>query len=188
MNNTQEKKEEYIMSKLNFRKEGVLHTPLKSWQMREGTHVAIYQGNRGSNPELDYVIKYLAPNKRLRAPSHTHWIVDLLIKAQFNEINTLGFVNEWIRHYDMIEPFASVEERNNYELVHTNYFVEEYELPLNRHGAYSVEFLSTIIELFIKCEKQSTGAFMFKDMLVLMKDYCEGKKDFYQIISHSKRV
>jgi hypothetical protein len=45
-----------------------------------------------------------------------------------------------------------------------------------------------LIELFIKCEKQTKDAFMFKNLLTLVKDYCEGKKDFYQIVSYSKRV
>jgi hypothetical protein len=29
---------------------------------------------------------------------------------------------------------------------------------------------------------------MFKGLLKLMKEYCEGKKDFYQVVGHSKRV
>jgi hypothetical protein len=45
-----------------------------------------------------------------------------------------------------------------------------------------------LVELFSKCEKQSTGAFMFKNLLQLVKEYCDGKKDFYQIIGYSKRV
>ena len=188
MNNTQENKAEFISKKLSFNKEKIFHSPLKYWEMQDGTYVAIYQGNRGANPELDYVVKYLSPGKRLRAPSHTHWIVDLLVKAYFNHINVNEYVQDWIDLYDDIQPFSSVIERNNYELVYKEQFVEKYELPLNRIGEYKVDFLSTIIELFIKCEKQSPNAFMFRDMLKLMKDYCEGKKDFYQIIGHSKRV
>ena len=51
-----------------------------------------------------------------------------------------------------------------------------------------MEFLSTLIELFIKCEKQNPNAFMFKNLLTLVKDFSEGKKDFYQVVSYSKRV
>jgi hypothetical protein len=29
---------------------------------------------------------------------------------------------------------------------------------------------------------------MFKNLLNLMKEYCDGTKDFYQVISYSKRV
>ena len=188
MNNIQENKEEFIFKKLSFNKDKVLHTPLKYWLMQNGTYVAIYQGNRGANPELDFVVKYLAPGKRLRAPSHTHWIVDLLVKAHLNHINVNDYVQDWLDIYEEIKPFTSVDERNNYELIYKEQFVEKYELPLNRIGEYKVDFLSVLIELFIKCEKQSPNAFMFKNMLKLMKDYCDGKKDFYQIIGHSKRV
>ena len=32
--------------------------PLKSWEMTDGTMVAIYQGFRGENPDLDFIVKY----------------------------------------------------------------------------------------------------------------------------------
>lgn len=188
MNNTQEKKGGSIMKKLSYNKGGVKHDPIKSWAMQDGTMVAIYQGERGANPELDYVIKYLSPGKRLRAPSHTHWIVDVLVKAYLNSVNAEEFINDWIEKYDEIPPFNSVEERNSYELQYKDFFVEKYELPLNRLGEYKVDFLSTIIELFIKCEKQTPNAFMFKQLLILMSEYCSGRKDFYQVIGYSKRV
>lgn len=176
------------MSKLTFKKQGIEHKPIKTWELSKGVVVAIYQGERGANPQLDFVLKYLAPGKRLRAISHTHWIVDLLIKSYSNSINVEGFVSDWLRLYDSIEPFKSVEERNSYELKYVDGFVESYDISLNQHGTYRVDFLSTIIELFTKCEKQTPNAFMFKNLLSLMLDFCQGKKDFYQIISHSKRV
>lgn len=189
MNNIQVKKGEYIfMKKLKFKKQGIEHEPIKYWELRDGTYIAIYQGNRGTNPELDFVVKYLSPNKRLRAPSHTHWIVDLLIKSENGgKPQVLNFVKDWIEHYDMIKPFGSVEERNKYELRYLQKFETKYS-DLGMFGEYGTEFLCILIELFIKCEKQSSDAFMFKNMLILVKEYCEGKKDFYQVISHSKRV
>lgn len=187
MNNIQVKKEDYIMKKLTFKKEGNENSPIKYWTMRDGTAIAIYQGSRGANPELDFIVKYLSPGKRLRAPSHTHWIVDLLLKSESVKPQVLNFVNDWIEHYDIMAPFSSVEERNNYELRYLQKFDAKYS-ALGMMGEYSTDFLCTLIELFIKCEKQSPGAFMFKNMLILVKEYCEGKKDFYQLISHSKRV
>jgi hypothetical protein len=59
---------------------------------------------------------------------------------------------------------------------------------LQGHGYYSIETLTSFIELFSICEKQSTGAFMFRGLLTLVKQYCEGTKDFYQIVGYSKRV
>ncbi len=187
MNNIQVKKEEFIMKKLIFKKEGIEHTPIKYWTLRDNTIIAIYQGSRGSNPELDFVLKYLSPGKRLRAPSHTHWIVDLLIKSENSKPQVLNFVKDWIDYYDSINPFSTIEERNNYELQYLENLNSKYSV-LGMFGEYSTEFLSIMIELFIKCEKQSPEAFMFKNLLILVKEYCEGKKDFYQVISHSKRV
>ena len=66
-------------------------------------------------------------------------------------------------------------------------FTEKY-YDMDNLTEFSVEFLSGIIELFIKCEKQTDNAYMFKNMLKLMMEYCENQKDYYQIISHSKRV
>jgi hypothetical protein len=48
--------------------------------------------------------------------------------------------------------------------------------------------LTAFIELFSICEKQTSGAFMFKGLLEMVKEYCQGKKDFYQIVGYSKRV
>jgi hypothetical protein len=92
-----------------------------------------------------------------------------------------------LEHYDIIKPFSSVEERKNYEIKYSQKFDSKYS-TLGVLGEYSTEFLSIMMELFVKCEKQNPNAFMFKDLLCLVKNYCEGKKDFYQVISHSKRV
>lgn len=175
------------MKKLTFKKEGVEYTPIKYWEFKEGTIIAIYQGNRGQNPELDYVIKYLQPNKRLRAPSHTHWIVDLIIKCQTNKPLVKQFVESWLSYYELSKPFNSKYERAQYNLMYNHIFSKKYE-DLDQLGEYRIDFLSALIELFIKCEKQTQNAFMFKNLLKLVLEYCEDKKDFYQVISYSKRV
>ena len=175
------------MKELCFNKKGVSHTPLKYWTTDKDTKVAIYQGSRGENPDLDFIVKYKEKGKRLRTPSHTHWIVDLLVKAEYNKNLLSAYVTDLINLYDETTPFTSVEERNKYELAQMNVMEDKY-LLLNGHGYYSVKTLTSLVELFSKCEKQSTGAFMFKTLLELVKDYCDGKKDFYQIVGYSKRV
>ena len=172
---------------LTFTKNGVKHTPIKTWELSDGNYISIYQGSRGHNPELDYIVKYKTEKTRLRAPSHTHWIVDLLLKCEYNPEGVNQFVTEWLGIYEVTPPFQSVEDRDNYMLLYKDYMCETHD-GLDNLGVFSVEFLSTLIELFIKCEKQTPDAFMFKNLLVLVKDYCEGKKDFYQVISYSKRV
>ena len=175
------------MKQLNYTKKGEVHTPLLYWRTDDKTTVAIYQGDRGENPELDFIVKYKEDGKRLRMPSHTHWIVDLLVKAEYNKELLLSYVNNLIELYDNTTPFSSVDERNNYELRFINVMNLRYD-NLNNHGYYTISTLTSFIELFSLCEKQTTGAFMFKGLLTLIKEYCEGKKDFYQIVGYSKRV
>ena len=153
--------------------------------MDDGTAVAIYQGFRGENPDLDFIVKYKTPGQRLRTPSHTHWIVDLLVKCEYSKEIVGEYVQTMLDYYDRTEPFGTVEERDGYEL--SLYPTFDYS-SLNQHGYYSIETLTAFIELFTKCEKQTTGAFMFKTLLELVKDYCDGKKDFYQVVGYSKRV
>ena len=175
------------MKHLEFNRKGVNYKPIKYWKTDNVTEVAIYQGSRGENPDLDFIVKYKEEGKRLRAPSHTHWIVDMLVKAEVNKLVLLNYVNDMIKIYDETNPFSSVEDRNNYNLRLPNRMTSKYML-LQGHGYYSIQTLTAFIELFIKCEKQTTGAFMFRGLLSLIKEYCEGTKDFYQIVGFSKRV
>ena len=65
---------------LTFKKNGVIHEPINHWELTDGNYLVMYQGSRGMNPELDFIIKYKTHKSRLRAPSHTQWIVDLIVK------------------------------------------------------------------------------------------------------------
>ena len=187
MNNIQDKKEKYIMKHLQFNKKGIKHSPIKHWKTDNVTEVAIYQGERGERPDLDFIVKYKEEGKRLRTPSHTHWIVDMLIKSEISKDNLLSFVNDMIKIYDDSVPFKSVEDRNGYVLKYPEQMVSKHS-TLQGHGYYTIQTLTAFIELFSLCEKQTTDAFMFKTLLELIKEYCEGTKDFYQIVGYSKRV
>lgn len=161
--------------------------PLKTWDVSDGSKVAIYQGERSHRPELDFIVKYKKNNTRLRTPSHTHWIIDLVLKGEVNKELTLGLVKEFINIYDEIKPFDTQEERDGYNLIYPQKLVEKYK-DLNSIGALSVEMLLTFVELFSMCEKRTEGAFMFRNMLGLCKQYLEGEKDYYQVVGISKRV
>lgn len=175
---------------LSYKEKGkkVRHNPLKHYTMSDGTAVAMYQGFRGENPELDFILKYKEPNKRLRTPSHTHWIVDLLVKADYNKDLVKEFINHVIEFYNNVTPFQTVEQRTGYSLSTYRNFGQRYILMLNHHGYYPMDTLCSFLELFSINEKQTTGAFMFKTLLEMVRDYCDGKKDFYQVIGYSKRV
>tara|TARA_R100000664_G_C2746669_1_gene134304 strand:+ start:593 stop:1123 length:531 start_codon:yes stop_codon:yes gene_type:complete len=176
------------MEKLQYKiKNGPRVESSNQFIMRDGTIVAIFQGFRGENPDLDFIVKYKEPDKRLRTPSHTHWIVDLIVKGEVHPLETLDLVKDLIQIYDNVNPFETKKERDTYELTHSLDLIEKYS-GLNNTGSLSIELIGTLVELFSKCEKQTSGAFMFKSMLTLTQDYFEGKKDYYQVIGTSKRV
>ena len=174
---------------ISYKEKGkdIRHNPLKNYVMGDGTVVAIYQGFRGENPHLDFILKYKEPGKRLRTPSHTHWIVDLLVKSEYNKTMVGRYVDRMLERYDELPPFSTVEERDGYELELPFLLDVEFD-DLNGHGYYKMDTLTSFIELFSINEKQTTGAFMFKTLLELVRDYCKGKKDFYQVVGYSKRV
>ena len=178
-----------IIKELTYKKRGTdnYYPPLRHYVMGDKTLVAIYQGFRGGNPELDFIVKYKEVGKRLRTPSHTHWIVDLLVKCEYNKKMVEEYIDDMIEMYHNVQPFKTLDERDSYELVFPKYTDEKYS-ELNGSGYYTIETLTTFIELFSKCEKQTKGAFMFLELLSLIKGYCSGEKDFYQIVGHSKRV
>jgi hypothetical protein len=175
------------MKELSFKRKGVDYTPLTFWQVDKRNTIAIYQGGRGVRPDLDFIVKHKEEGKRLRTPSHTHWIVDLIVKAQYDKGRVKSYVEDMIEMYDECEPFKNEEERNTYKLqCPTKYWMKH--IMLEDRGYYPLQVLTSFIELFSKCEKQTPNAFMFRNLLVLVKEYCEGKKDFYQIVGYSKRV
>ena len=88
------------MKQLNYKRKGEIHSPLLHWTTDDRTTIAIYQGVRGENPELDFIVKYKEEGKRLRTPSHTHWIVDLLVKSEHNKELLLSYVNNLILIYE----------------------------------------------------------------------------------------
>ena len=127
---------------MSYKKGGVEHHPLKTWFFEDQTEIGIYQGFRGENPDLDFIVKYRTPGQRLRTPSHTHWIVDLLVKCEYSKQIVGEYVQTMLDYYDRTEPFGTVEERNNYEL--SLYPTFDYD-SLNQHGYYSVETLKAFI-------------------------------------------
>lgn len=162
---------------------------LKVYPMANGILLGMFQGSRGDRPDLDFILKFLPPGekRRLRTPSHTHWIVDLLLKYENSPEEVYSFSFFYRKLYDDLQPFETIEERNNYRPF-TPAIIQQRFPHLHNKGQYSLEYLAHLIELFIICEKRTEGSFMFRNLLQLMIDYCEGAKDYFQVISNSKRV
>ena len=92
------------MERLQYKiKNGPRVESINEFTLNDNTIVAMFQGFRGSYPELDFIVKYKEPTKKLRTPSHTHWIVDLLVKAEFDKEMVRDFVQKYLDLYNLIE-------------------------------------------------------------------------------------
>lgn len=147
--------------------------------------IGLFQGNRGHNPALDYIVKFKQGRSRLRTPSHIHWATDLLIKYSHDMTLTSQYTTFLLRVYDAVQPFTTLEQRNAYDLVYTRQEHIAPFIPLNSYGFFSIQFLTATIELFSICEKQTPGAFMFRQAIAKFVRFQEGNTDFYGLISHA---
>ena len=59
----------------------------KEFQLADGTIIGVFQGSRGSHPDLDIVVKYKDKYTKsgVRTPKHIHWVIDLLIKKEHDK-------------------------------------------------------------------------------------------------------
>ncbi|MBU2103471.1 hypothetical protein KKD95_00445 [Patescibacteria group bacterium] len=155
----------------------------RTYRVKDGTLIGLFQGKRGIRPDLDFVVKILVPgiDKRLTPPTHTFWVVDLLLKIpQFrNEVREI--VQYYLEFYDRVQPFESVEERDTYGLetveeISNKYahIEQDYTLPL--------DYVCIMIELFAKNEKLYSQAYMFRDLLLSLRDYLDGKKHYTEVL------
>ena len=154
----------------------------KDFKFSDGSIIGVFQGDRGSQPDLDIVIKYKDKYTKsgVRTPKHIHWVIDLLIKKEHDKYLTLEFIDYLIEMYDKIEPFRKKEEQQKCELKYTTtYNLKKFE-KLNGYGQYSIDFIGHIIELFSIEEKTGfENAFMFKKVLTAIKE----EKDIFSIVS-----
>lgn len=155
----------------------------KTYKTRDGTLIGLFQGNRGVRPDIDFVIKILIPgeDKKLRPPTHTFWVVDLLLKIpQFkNEVREI--VQYYIEFYERTIPFSSVQERNNYQLKTVDNITTRYA-RLEQPYTLSLDYVAIVIELFCKNEKINPRAYMFRDLLFAIRDYIDGNKHYTEVL------
>ncbi|MFH1637864.1 MAG: hypothetical protein ABIB71_05550, partial [Candidatus Woesearchaeota archaeon] len=134
------------------------------------------------NPELDikicYKDRYTKGEKR--TPQHIHWVIDLLVKKQYNKQLTLEFVKHLRDMWEKVEPFRTKEEQQKCELKETTHKKLKKFEGLNKYGEYNVEFIGHLIELMMRMEKTGLArAYVFKDLL----DSIIQEKDIFTIVS-----
>ena len=158
-------------------------TAFKTYKMRDGTLIGLFQGSRGVRPDIDFVIKILIPgsDKKLRPPTHTFWVVDLLLKIPQYKNEVREIVQYYIDYYGRTEPFSSVQKRNDYKLETVEEITIRYA-KLEQLYTLSLDYVATIIELFCKNEKINPGAYMFRDLLTALRDYIDGSKHYTEVL------
>jgi len=155
----------------------------KTYKTRDGTLIGLFQGSRGARPDIDFVIKILVPgkNKKLIPPTHTFWVVDLLLKIPQYKKEVREIVQYYIDYYKRTAPFNSIQERNNYQLETVEYIISHYTY-LEQPYTLSLDYVATIIELFSKNEKATPGAYMFRNLLLILRDYIDGNKHYTEVL------
>jgi len=155
----------------------------KTYKTKDGTLIGLFQGKRGVRPDIDFVIKILIPgiDKKLRPPTHTFWVVDLLLKIPQFKTEVREIVDYYIDFYDKTSSFASVEERNTYTLETVEEITAKYK-HIEQGHTLSLDYVCIMIELFGKNEKINTGAYMFKELLISIRDYIDGKRHYTEVL------
>lgn len=159
-------------------------TAIHTFVISDGTLIAMFQGNRGRHPDLDFRVKILKTGKdaRPKLPPHLYWIVDLMIKAQFYPTEVREIINFYIDFYNNCKPFDSVEERASYKPTTVKYIYEKYK-HVSCKNTLPIDYTAYVMELFSYCEKRNEGAKMFLGLLVAFRQYIDGELDYMDVLN-----
>lgn len=138
---------------------------------------------QGSLSQYDILIKYRKDGTRIRTPKHIHWVVDILMKTQGNEMRTKQYLVAIQHCWNTCSPLLD----NSYETLKVliedgkqAIDIEQY-FPLNLFGEYDVEFLYVLMELLAVQEKTNRAdAYMFGSII---EELLETDRDIFKIIS-----
>jgi hypothetical protein len=171
------------LTQMKARVKGGPKKAFRTYKTKDGTLVGLFQGNRGARPDIDLVIKILVPgpDKILHPPPHTSWVVDLLLKIPEYKNEVREIVEYYINYYERTTPFLSVQERNNYQFETVEEISNRYA-RLEQPYTFSLDYVAMVIELFSKNEKITPGAYMFRDLLIILRDYIDGKKHYTEVL------
>lgn len=159
---------------------------IRTFVLSNGIIVGMFQGNRGAHPDLDFVVKILrtGENEKTEPPIHTYWVVDLMIKSHHFPKQVKEILDYYINFYDNCKPFETVEERDSY-IPKTQTFIMNTYGNLDIFKTLPMDYIALVIELFSLCEKRNEGAYMFRNILHLLKNYVDGTADYMKVIKAS---
>lgn len=148
--------------------------------------IGIFQGNRGSNPLLDFKVKILKPGLEERpiTPIHNLWVVDLMMKINDYSVEVKEILEYYINFYDTCKVFKNQNERINYKLQTVDYIVKKYN-HIEQSNTLSLEYVCIMLELFSINEKLNSNAAMYRNLLVKLYDFTIGNTDYITVLEAS---
>ena len=147
----------------------------------------MFQGKRGENPELDFKVRVLfdGEEKSPLLPPHSYWVVDLMLKCVEYNKEVKEIAEYYLNFYNTCTPFKTKGQRNNYQLQTLKYIKEKYK-HIDHQNTLSLDYVAIIIELFCLNEKQTSGAFMFKNLLQKLSAYAGGAANYVDLLEATK--
>lgn len=119
---------------------------------------------QGALSQFDIVIKYKKDGTRIRTPKHIHWVVDILMKMQGNEVLAKRYLRAIQNCWNTCVPLTNNDYATLKALIENgenDIDIEQY-FALNTYGEYDVEFLYVLMELLAVQEKTNRAdAYMF---------------------------
>lgn len=142
--------------------------------------IYVFQGNLS---RFDIVIKYRKDDKHIRTPKHIHWVVDILMKMQGNEVLTKEYLSRIQNYWNMCSPLLNNDFATLKSLVENgknNIEIEKY-YSLNNFGEYDIEFLYVLMQLLAVQEKTNyPNAYMFGNII---EELLKNDRDIFKIVS-----
>lgn len=177
----------------NYFYDGKLHqlSPKKeaihTFKTPDGILIGVFQGSRGTHPELDFVVRILKAGKKERPfpPLHSFWVVDLMMKITDYKEEVIDILEYYIGFYNNVHPFDTTEERANFKFETVEDITQKYK-HINQSHTLSLNYVCMIIELFCINEKRNEGAYMFKNLLETLLLYAKGEVDYITVIQASQ--
>ncbi|HMO78149.1 MAG TPA: hypothetical protein PKA42_02485 [Candidatus Paceibacterota bacterium] len=159
----------------------------KTYVAKDGNVIGLFQGKRGARPDLDFKIKILVPgaDKKSNTLPHSFWVVDLLLKIPTYKSEVREIIQYYIAYYARTKPFASVGERDGYTLETVEEITSRFS-HIEQAYTPTLDNVAIMIELFCKNEKINPGAYMFRDLLVTIRDYIDGNKHYIEVLEAAK--
>lgn len=161
---------------------------IHTYQLSDGTLIGMFQGSRGTHKDLDFIVRLLrvGENQTPFPPPHLFWVTDLIIKAQLYPNEVKEIVSYYIDFYEKrCVPFNTKEERLAYTPKTVEHIKEKYS-SINVPQTLPIDYIALVVELFCYCEKRNEGAFMFKELLLKIKDYTDGHIDYMDLLQGFK--